>query len=401
MSENINNNSNINLNTISNFKIINSDKINIKNDFNNGLNNNIIINNKSSIYNQNNINIKNTKKCVQRKYIKLKKIKKHLTKDNINKQNSLENLKKSKTQTNFFNWSNSLNPVCNFPDIHFFSLNKNTIDKNLNKTNSFCSDSSKNKEINKVIYFNSTLNNFYKINNNFFNLKSSEDRNSIKKSLILPPSDKVSFISNILKTYKKSENNKNRKNILKNIRKNNEKKEEEINKKIFKGFSFLSMNKAVLETLFKKTPLKIKTGVLTSIEDENIKSHIRLNPFLNSYGYILDDLSEKIGFIKGSINMIYPKISKAKYLCKEFDKTEDNELYNKRRPKIIKIKSKSLEGNNNIYEKKIKLYNDVKPKIIIKKFFSKYPINRGRNGENDCSSKMYSFKKKRFFIEKN
>ena len=52
------------------------------------------------------------------------------------------------------------------------------------------------------------------------------------------------------------------------------------------------------------------------MSEEKIKSHNLVNPLSNSYGNILNEISEKIGFMKGSINMIYPKISQAKYEIK-------------------------------------------------------------------------------------
>ena len=384
MLDNIYNNSIFNLKNSSNYKSLNSDILNIKSDFNNSSsnNNNVRIDNKSLTSNQNPIIIKAKKEVEEKRIVKLKKIPKYnKIIDIINNKKSKETLKKSKTYTNFFNSSNNtFNSYKNFSKFQL-SLNKNNIDKKLNKTNSFFFNTSKNNEKNKIMYYNSSFNDINK--------------------LIIPKSDRVSFISNILNTYKKNEKNRN---ILKNIKKknklNNEKKEEN-NKNIFKGFSFLSMNKSMLDTLFKKTPIKIKTGVLTSIEDEDMKSRIRLNPFSNSYGYILDELSEKIGFIRGSINMIYPKISQAKYQLKEFEKADyTNKLFNKTRKKIIKV-SNSFDRSKNIYGKKLKLFNDTKPRMIIRKFFTKYPISIGRKGENVCSTKMYSLKKQRFFIIKD
>ena len=215
--------------------------------------------------------------------------------------------------------------------------------------------------------------------------------------MILPKSNSVSFIRNLFKYFERKEKNKK---INKNIKNNKLDKKigtEDINKKIFKGFNFLSMNKSILETLFRKTPLKIKSGLLTSMSDEKINSEFYLSPFSNSYGYILDVLSEKIGFMKGSINMIYPKIAKVKFKIKELERTDEfKKLY-----KISKIKKEKFnsENNTNKYEKQDRIYKKVKPKKIIKNFFTKYPINYQKIGEKTYS-KMYSMKNKQFFIDK-
>ena len=390
-------NDNFNIKKLSRNKSLNSDVINIK-DIN-------LTKNKSSIFNKNiSINFNKNKENNQKKIYKLIKVKK-ISLNNIKLSNnfnktSFEISSKNRTETNFFNLNNNVNTHKNFKNFHFFPLNQNNNEKRLNRTNSFSFNTSKNILKNKIIYFNSSLNDFYK--NNIFNLKSSMEIIN-KNSLILPKSnssESVSFIRDILNRYKKNLKNKK---ILKNIKINNlenKKKEEEINNKIFKGFNFLTMNKSALEILFKKTPIKINKGLLTCIEDEKIKSNIYLNPFFNSYGYILDDLSEKLGFMKGSINIIYPKISHAKYQLKDLNRTEEFNKVDKNKKQNNNKENKSLEKNNIKYENKIKVYNNMEPKIIIKKCFTKYPIYIRRKGEHSSSSKMYSFKRQQLFMEK-
>ena len=68
----------------------------------------------------------------------------------------------------------------------------------------------------------------------------------------------------------------------------------------------------VLKNLFQKSQIKIKTNVfdraLSKYKLRNNK--VLLNPFMNSYGVMLENLSDKIGFIKGSLDLVYPKIIK-------------------------------------------------------------------------------------------
>ena len=320
----------------------------------------------------------------------------------INKD-SFETINKSKTQENFFSPNNYYLKKHNkyikkkFP---FIPLMENINRKGiiLNKTNSFYPNISNKLQNNKIIYFNSSINDFYKKNDDISLDFQFGKINKSKHSLILPKSNSVSFIRNLFNFFDKKVK---KKKIIKNIKNNNSDEKiriEDINKKIFKGFSFLSMNKSVLDTLFKKTPIKIKSGLLTSMSEEKINSDVCLSPFSNSYGYILDDLSEKIGFMRGSINMIYPKISKAKYQIKELERTDEF----KKISKITKIKKNKYNSENieNIYEKIDKIYNRIKPKKVIKKFFTKYPINYQKKGEK-IYSKMYTMKNQHFFIEKD
>ena len=396
-------NDNFNVKNLTRNKSINSDTINIKDSYNKTIcvnNSQNLTKNKSTIFNKKIIlNFNKNKENNQKKLYKLIKVKKislnNIKLSNNFNKNSFEICSKNRTETNFFNSNNKINTHKNFQNLHFFPLNQNNNEKRLNKTNSFSFNTSKNIRKNNFIYFNSSLNDFYKNN-----IKSPIE-NINKNFLILPKSnssDNVSFIREILNRYRKNLKNKN---IIKKIKINNlenRKKEEEINKKIFKGFSFLTMSKTSLEILFKKTPIKINKGLLTCIEDEKIKSNIYLNPFNNSYGHILDDLSEKLGFMKGSINIIYPKISHAKYQFKDFEKTEEfNKIEKNKRTKNYK-ENKSSEKNIN--QNKVKFFKKDEPKIIIKKCFTKYPIYIRRKGENASASKMYSFKRQQLFMEK-
>ena len=54
------------------------------------------------------------------------------------------------------------------------------------------------------------------------------------------------------------------------------------------------------------------------IDDKNNKekkniTQLILNPFSNSYGVLLNNLAEKIGFLKGSMDILYPQITQKRY----------------------------------------------------------------------------------------
>ena len=348
--------------------------------------------NSKNLSRQKSINKREEEKKCENKTKKIKKIIKNkiINNNNINR-NSSDIFNKNKTQQNYFKSKKILDIQKNFTNVSDMQslLNKKNSENKLNKTNTRYFNKLNNSEQipkNKIIYYNSSLNDFYK-NNNIFNINLNSSLRKIdkcKNSLILQKSNSISFISNILNTFKKCEDKK--------IKKKNNK---DINKNLLKGFSFLAMNKSVLETLFKKTPIKIKSGILTSLSNEKKNSDIFLTPFTNSYGYLLDDLSEKIGFMKGSINMIYPKVSKVKYHFQDIERNNEFNNYCSEKAKN-NFGRKSLENDKTI-KNKIKLFNAIKPKIIIQKFLTKYPINIKRKGENEFSSKMYSLKRQQLF----
>ena len=260
-------------------------------------------------------------------------------------------------------------------DIFFKTLNKiRNISVIIKKRK--INNSEKNKE-NKVIYYNSSIEDFYR--NKKKELESP--LNYKMKSLSpFPRSSKVNFVNNILNLYKIKNKDKKigkismRLKLNKNINKPNE--VEEFSSKVLKGFNFFAGNKAALRVLFKKKPIKIRNS---------------LNPIINSYGNILDELSGKIGFMKDSINLIYPKISQAKYLING-NKKEDE----------FNGSSISLNGNNNpnINEGKINtkliLYKINKRKVN-QTISSKYPIYLTNKAKNETipHAKIYSLRHKK------
>ena len=351
-------------------------------------------------------------KCIidevnKNKYFKEKMKLKQIPKKFIN-QGTLVNFHKSNTQNNFFNQNSLYNTQNNFKNLTNISalnsLNINNNDKKLNNTNSFFVKKPQRGIRNKIIYFNSSLNDFYDKNNKNNSNLSFKGINNYKHSY-LPKSYSVGLINDIISSYNK--NNKNKSVIIKDVNNNdhkknntkNDTKSEDINKKMFKGFTFLPMNKSLLKTLFKKTPIKIKSGVLTSIPNNKFKSDIFLNPFSNSYGPVLDNLSERIGFMKGSINMIYPKIAQTKYQIKTYERINEYKDIVKKRKMKKSWRNKSVDNKKIVPGNKNMLYSMAEPKKIIQFFPTKYPVKIINNGNNLISSKMYSLRRqKNFFV---
>ena len=346
--------------------------------------NNLLINknvDKDKNYNIN-FNIEdNIPKHIYSKDYTIKKIKKiSALNDKIIYKNALDSIKKfskSKTQVNFFSPDNS-------------QYYNNLIKKKFNKTNEF------NSKKYHTIYFNSSLDNFYikKKNERFKTNTPLNNLNKTKYSIISPRSHCVNFIDNIMKLYNKAEENKNTNDIfkikenisfIKNKKNDNKKSENEDgvqDKKVSNILGIDSFNHITLKNLFQKNSAKIKNGVLNeAIFDKNIKNNdIFLNPFTNSYGVLLDYMSEKVGFMKGSMDIIYPKITQKKY-----------QIRNLERKKKPHIKKSASQENYKIQNNEINNIFNIKPKkTIIQSIFTKYPINIKRNGKNIYFTKKYS-----------
>lgn len=244
---------------------------------------------------------------------------------------------------------------------------------------------------NKIIYYNSSLKNFYKTQND---IESSLNK-KMKSNISLTRSNKINLVHNLLTFYKKKNKDKSEKLEIINPKiiankstkeENKENKENEIINKLLKGFSFVSGNKSTLSLLFHRIPIKMKP-CLPQLYRNETQSETILNPIINSYGNVLDDLSEKIGFMKDSINMIYPRISKAKYIMKgptiQF--------------KSVK-RSRSVIDDNNINKNKSQniLYKINKRKNI-QTFYSKYPLDSRniKSKEHLLPYTMYSLKRKK------
>ena len=211
----------------------------------------------------------------------------------------------------------------------------------------------------KIIYYNSSMENFYKSKN--MNKYPSKMR---KKCLsTLTSTNKIHFINSLLRLYKNKNKDKDKDkfNLKIKIKKSIEKadKTEKENNNILKGFNFSSGSKSALKILFEKAPLKLKTSIPIK-ETEKI-----LNPITNSYGNLLDHLSDKVAFMKDSMDMIYPKISQAKYMIKGPKK--DYESMSQNQSLINDYNFERIRDLNIIYK--------IKKRKINQTLYSKYPLH--------------------------
>lgn len=311
---------------------------------------------------------------------------------------SIKKLNKSKTQINFFSPDNSYK---NFKDIFSTIKNISSISKTynnkltnekMNKTNSFTLPKD------KTIYYNSSLENFY-IKNKINRFKANTALNQLyrkKYSLFSPQSHCVNFIRNIMNLCTKNNDNKNEVN-KENIKSNNNKnKNENENKNIDNFDDINTFNQLSLKNLFQKNNPKIKNDVLNVImADKKIKnSDIFLNPFTNSYGVLLDLMSEKLGFMKGSMDILYPKITQKMYQIRTLEKKSKNHI--KRSSSQENYKIQNLRFNNNTNNK---LFN-LNQKKIIQSIYTRYPVSIKKIGQNKWTNKMYSFKGQKDLINK-
>lgn len=359
----------------------NSDLMNIKdeytnlktamssNAFNTGISNSLTINEffKTSQKKLNNIKVMNLSEKKSRNKIKIN-TPKHIKLSNeedspkIKRENEIDSLNQKLI---FFQTA-----IDNIPNINIFP--KKQKQKNNYKKN----------HSNNIIYYNSTMKNFYKTQNKI--------ELPLNKNIKSVTSNEINFVHNILTFYKLNKRNKSDKSkitipkINSNKSAREENKENEIINKLLKGFSFVSGNKSTLKVLFHRIPIKIKP-CLQSFRNVG-QSEAILNPITNSYGTVLDDVSEKIGFMKDSINMIYPRISKARYKIKEAIKFN-----------LIKRNRSLIDDNLTQNNSQNVIYKINKRKKNIQTFYSKYPIDsRKKNtGEHLLPFAMYSLRRKK------
>ena len=324
---------------------------------------------------------------------------------------SIKKLNKSKTQINFFSSNNSFKNIKNifsgFKNIHNLkNISKTSYDngfawKKIDKSNNINLSKIKNKSITNTnnIYFNSSLDNFYikKKNQNKINrFNTISPLNKLNKtnfSFHSPQSYSVNFISKIMNLYNKINESKNDINKEKE-NENNKKGINEVDDKekiIIDDIDKETFNHISLKTLFQENNAKIKSGILDeALKDKKIDNDdVLLNPFINSYGILLDRMSKKVVFMKGSMDIIYPKITQKKYQIRTLEKKER------------KIKRSSSQENIKDQNKDInRLFNISQKKKIIQSIFTKYPINIRNIGHNRLATKMYSFKGKKDLINK-
>lgn len=307
---------------------------------------------------------------------------------------SIKKLNKSKTQINFFSPDNSyknfkdiFSAIKNISSISKTSNNKLTNEK-FNKTNSF------NLSKDKTIYYNSSLENFY-IKNKINRFKANTALNQLnrkKYSLFSPQSHCVNFIRNIINLYNKNNDNKNEVNNenIKTNNNNNKNKKENENKDTDNFDGMNTFNQISLKNLFQKNTAKIKNDVLNDIVvDKKIKNNdIFLNPFTNSYGVLLDLMSEKVGFMKGSMDILYPKITQKMYQIRTLERKTKNDMKRSSSQENYKIQYLGFNNNNNFNNK---LFN-LKQKKSFQSIYTRYPVSVKKIGQNKWASKMYSFK---------
>ena len=307
-------------------------------------------------------------------------------------------LNKSNSQNNFFSADNSYKNIFTgikkTSNLSYYSCNKLVKDK-FNKSNSFNSLDSQIMTKSNTIYFNSSLDDFYNKTNKF-NMASPLGKISKKKySILSPKSYNINFINNLINLYDKNNENKiKNENIQKNDDNNkideiNEENEENQDKKIFNVLGFDSFNQISLKTLFKKNEAKVKSGILDEIlvERKINNNDIFLHPFYNSYGSLLDTMSEKVGFMKGSIDILYPKITQKKYQLRTIQRKKEFNRLND-------------DNENQKNETKNNIYNINKEKKVFQSIFTKYPISIKHNGRNICFSKIYSYKGLKHILNK-
>jgi hypothetical protein len=249
---------------------------------------------------------------------------------------------------------------------------------------------------NNTIYFNSSLDDFYNKTNKFKRISPLIKISKKKYSILSPKSYNINFINNLINLYDKNNEYKiKNENIQKNDDNNKieEIDEENQDKKIFNVLGIDSFNQISLKTLFKKNAAKVKSGILEDIlvERKINNNDIFLHPFSNSYGSLLDIMSEKVGFMKGSIDILYPKITQKKYQLRTIQ----------RKKEFIRLNDDTQENNENQKnETKNNIYNINKEKKVFQSIFTKYPINIKHNGRNICFSKFYSYKGLKHLLRK-
>ena len=372
------------------------------------------INKRNNGININNIIFKKPKTTyfkIQRKFSLVKKSDNNLIFNSEKEEKKKSLNEKNKADDNFAKiFKNSLKSLKNLVEYDYsnsslLNNNKNTIfsepknendtlgiKKTKNKLNQTSSLLSTKLSKSKTIYYNSSLENFYnKISSQRNKMisplyKINQNKNSFSSTL----SNNVNFVNRLLKLYheenkQNKENRKEEENILKQnntfkklpirtksfkkILANDKEKEKEEKKdedKLLYSSGFNSYNQISLKNLFLKKKAKVKSGILDRvIFDYNLQNEdILLHPFSNSYGDMLEDLSGKVKFMKGSIDLVYPTIIQNKYKIKA--KQSIN--------KINFLNSNSQENINNKNDIKSIIFSINKDKNKTQTVFTKYPM---------------------------
>ena len=308
---------------------------------------------------------------------------------------SLKNLRKNNTKINFFAKELDFSENSNVnSDRYIFSEIKSDSEKEkrkskLNQTSSLFSTK---LSQNNTIYYNSSLDNFYnKISQKKFKTitpLSNISRTRSRSTFYSPKSYNVNIVNDIDKIFKEKNKENNEEELATksnkgvNVKEEDRKKEINDENKLVSNSGFNSYYQIMLKNIFNKNMAKIKSGILDGvIIDYNLENNdIFLNPFYNSYGLMLEDVTEKIGFMKGSLDLVYPKIIQKKYQLKA-------EQRNKR---INLLRSSSQK---NIIKNKDDIKGDlfiVKDKNISQSVTARYPMYIKLKGK--LSPHMYTLK---------
>ena len=274
-----------------------------------------------------------------------------------NKKNNNEEMKKI-CSMKIKKFKDALKSLKNKPKLNF-SSNDFYSDENRikNKKNQISSLSSTKASKNNTLYFNSFLDDYYnKISNKKFRIITPLNKYIKRERSFLPLERNINFFSD-----KKNNNEKKEKKInIKKVQRRN------IKDNLVNSPKFNSFNKTILNNIFQKSKTKVKLGILDGVilNYKLDNNDIITKPFNNSYNFMINIISDKIKFLKNSLNFIYPSIFRKRYLIKENQNKKNNLLRN--------ISQEIFRRNKN--EVKNDIYKINEDKKVSQSVFTKYPI---------------------------
>ena len=307
-----------------------------------------------------------------------------------NKQLELNNEETKKIHSmKIKNFKNALKLIKNKPKLNFSLSNLNfssysTEKRTKNKKNQISSLSSTKTSKNNTLYFNSFLDNCYnKISDEKFRIITPLNKFIRKESSNFSVKRNTNFFCD------KRNNNEKEDKKISTI---NEVQGRNIKDNLVESPKFNSLNQTILNNIFKKSKTKIKLGIL----DEVILNYkldnndIITKPFNNSYTFMINIISDKIKFLKNSLNFIYPSILRKRFQRKANQNLKKNNLSRNFSQEIIR-------------RNKINIKNDIfkinKSKKVSQSVFAKYPIYIKLKGK--YSPNFYSLRRENNSSQKN
>ena len=274
-----------------------------------------------------------------------------------NKKNNNEEMKKI-CSMKIKKFKDALKSLKNKPKLNFSSNDFYSDEKRIkNKKNQISSLSSTKASKNNTLYFNSFLDDYYnKISNKKFRIITPLNKYIKRERSFLPLERNINFFSD-----KKNNNEKKEKKInIKKVQRRN------IKDNLVNSPKFNSFNKTILNNIFQKSKTKVKLGILDGVilNYKLDNNDIITKPFNNSYNFMINVISDKIKFLKNSLNFIYPSIFRKRYLIKENQNKKNNLLRN--------ISQEIFRRNKN--EVKNDIYKINEDKKVSQSVFTKYPI---------------------------